>query len=429
MILQRITLKTPIGKKREDLIPVLSGEHNRAIDFVNALDSNITALESSKQDLLVSGTNIKTIGGVSILGAGNISVASDFTGLSDVPTSYTSQSLKGVRVNAGETALEFYTISSDTNLANTNLTLTANREHALGGYTLGFTGGNIGFGIASPTARMHVVGSDDLSGTYAAKIGGASTEYFTVRNDGQVKIIGTVSAGFIVDANGASNALTVIGGGSVGFGTASPTLDVHLKKSSTGTSVNLAAENTSATGWTNVAALTDGAKLYIGAVGSTGYPGGGAVWSTSANSYIYALGASNGLNIIQPESSFIGFLTGGTLAANERMRITSGGSIGIGTTSPTSTLHVVGSNDLSGTYAAKIGGATTTGLQVSNIGSVIIGSAAIATTATDGFLYVPTCAGTPTGTPTAFGSTAPIVIDSTNNKMYIYSGGAWVALN
>ena len=61
--------------------------------------------------------------------------------------------------------------------------------------------------------------------------------------------------------------------------------------------------------------------------------------------------------------------------------------------------------------------------------NVIVGSAAIATSATDGFLYIPTCAGVPTGTPTTHTGTAAIVIDSTNNKMYIYSGGAWVALN
>jgi hypothetical protein len=51
--------------------------------------------------------------------------------------------------------------------------------------------------------------------------------------------------------------------------------------------------------------------------------------------------------------------------------------------------------------------------------------AALATNATDGFLYVPTCAGTPTGTPTAITGMAPIVVNTTNNKLYFYSGGAW----
>lgn len=68
-------------------------------------------------------------------------------------------------------------------------------------------------------------------------------------------------------------------------------------------------------------------------------------------------------------------------------------------------------------------------LRLTQSKSVVVGSSALATNATDGFLYVPSCAGVPTGTPTAQTGTIPIVVDSTNNKMYIYSGGAWVALN
>lgn len=58
-------------------------------------------------------------------------------------------------------------------------------------------------------------------------------------------------------------------------------------------------------------------------------------------------------------------------------------------------------------------------------GSVVVGNAALATDATDGFLYIPTCNGTPTGTPTGFTGRVPMVYDSANNKLYIYSGGAW----
>lgn len=57
-------------------------------------------------------------------------------------------------------------------------------------------------------------------------------------------------------------------------------------------------------------------------------------------------------------------------------------------------------------------------------GTTVVGTT-LTTTATDGFLYVPTCAGTPTGTPVSYGGAAPIVIDSTNNKLYFYSGGTW----
>lgn len=64
-------------------------------------------------------------------------------------------------------------------------------------------------------------------------------------------------------------------------------------------------------------------------------------------------------------------------------------------------------------------------LLIDSAGNIVPGTAAIATNATNGFLYVPTCAGTPTGTPTTYTGRSPIVVDSTNNKLYFYSGGAW----
>lgn len=53
------------------------------------------------------------------------------------------------------------------------------------------------------------------------------------------------------------------------------------------------------------------------------------------------------------------------------------------------------------------------------------GGAALATTATDGFLYVPTCAGVPTGVPTTLTGYAALVVDSTDNRLYFFSNGAW----
>lgn len=64
--------------------------------------------------------------------------------------------------------------------------------------------------------------------------------------------------------------------------------------------------------------------------------------------------------------------------------------------------------------------------QITTGGNFIAGAqSALATTATDGFLYVPTCAGTPTGTPSSVTGKSPIVIDTTNNRFYFYSSGAW----
>jgi hypothetical protein len=64
-------------------------------------------------------------------------------------------------------------------------------------------------------------------------------------------------------------------------------------------------------------------------------------------------------------------------------------------------------------------------MRVTATGVIAGTSAALATTATNGFLYIPTCAGTPTGTPTAVTGMAPIIVDTTNNKLYFYSTGQW----
>lgn len=54
--------------------------------------------------------------------------------------------------------------------------------------------------------------------------------------------------------------------------------------------------------------------------------------------------------------------------------------------------------------------------------SAVFGSAAIATTATDGFVYIPTCAGTPTGVPTSNTGRVALVYDTTNDQFWIYNG-------
>jgi len=52
-------------------------------------------------------------------------------------------------------------------------------------------------------------------------------------------------------------------------------------------------------------------------------------------------------------------------------------------------------------------------------------ASALATTTTDGFPYLPTCAGTPTGVPTAYTGYVPMIFDTTGVKLWIYTGGAW----
>ena len=71
--------------------------------------------------------------------------------------------------------------------------------------------------------------------------------------------------------------------------------------------------------------------------------------------------------------------------------------------------------------ALTIKGGTAQGIA----GSVVFGSGALSSAATDGFIYIAAGAGAPSGTATAFTGSVPMYIDTTNSQMWLYLGGAW----
>lgn len=85
---------------------------------------------------------------------------------------------------------------------------------------------------------------------------------------------------------------------------------------------------------------------------------------------------------------------------------------------------------VSGANASNYNAASTYILtETFNYGSFIVnnGGTALATSATDGFLYIPTCAGRPTGTPTAQAASVPLVYDTTNGRLWTYNG-SWATV-
>lgn len=62
---------------------------------------------------------------------------------------------------------------------------------------------------------------------------------------------------------------------------------------------------------------------------------------------------------------------------------------------------------------------------VPSAGNLFLGQPGLGTTATSGFIQIPTCGGTPTGTPSNAGAGATVVYDNVANRLWIYSGSAW----
>lgn len=107
----------------------------------------------------------------------------------------------------------------------------------------------------------------------------------------------------------------------------------------------------------------------------------------------------------------------GTDVAGGNVTVSAG--LGTGAAAPASVILASTTIGSTGTTAqTQITGATV------NRGSLIAGpNTALATNATDGFLYIPTSAGTPTGTPTTQTGAVAMVYDSSNNQLYVYNGG------
>ena len=136
-----------------------------AINFTGALQQSGVAVPTAsqvaaKQDTLVSGTNIKTINGTSVLGSGNIAVVTSPSGVAGAIQFSNGSAF------ASDAANLFW---DDTN----------NR---------------LGIGTNAPSARMHIKGAGATSATTALLItNSANTSLFTVLDDGKASLINTLS--------------------------------------------------------------------------------------------------------------------------------------------------------------------------------------------------------------------------------------------
>jgi hypothetical protein len=242
--------------------------------------------------------------------------------------------------------------------------------------------GNVGIGTTSPVAKLDVNGTARLrggtgtSGLFVDSFGNvgigtptpdekltiysASAAYMNVRDDTREVLLGVDSNGAILSAmsnnhlilraGGNSEKMRITAGGNVGIGTTNPGATLHI----VGSAGSLPA----------IASVMSSASTTLG----SDYPGLHLVnTNTTTNNFAYisfadAVGGNSSSAIATQFTDHTNdygdllFITRSAGGFTEKMRITSAGNVGIGTTNPWSRLHVMGDTYLGdgGTYGYKL---------------------------------------------------------------------------
>jgi hypothetical protein len=279
--------------------------------------------------------------------------------------------------------------------------------------------GNIGIGTTAPSAKLQVLGSDSLSTSFAANISGATGTGLVVTNEGNIGI-GTTSprANLHVNYSGDDSQYAMLIDSSGSTINTMPTFMVKVpstgnKKAfqlitaddgmawasfewnvggtdkpgfalgpggSSGRDVNLYRDsaNILRTGDTlvvdgnvGIGTTAPGAKLHID---SDSYSSTSLKVSNNDGNDVFSINEdADGDGILYIKDK-LGAVKNRIYANGDTYF--NGGNIGIGTTTPSAKLQVLGSDSLSTSFAANISGATGTGLVVTNEGNIGIGTTA-----------------------------------------------------
>ena len=166
--------------------------------------------------------------------------------------------------------------------------------------------GNVGIGTTSPTEKLDVIGGAVAAGNGTIRTG------ITYSSLGLVGTFTNHDLGVITNG---SERLRITSGGNVGIGLTNPDAKLYVREDSgfVATFDSLG---------------TNGAKIQL--------------LNRGVDAFAITMPANTG---------HLAFLSSGT---TERMRITSGGNVGIGTTSPAVTLHVIGQEQRFGGVASGL---------------------------------------------------------------------------
>jgi hypothetical protein len=244
---------------------------------------NLTSRFNTKQNTLISASNIKTINGVNILGSGNIDVSGDggggvttFTGGS---TGFTPNTATSGAVTLGGTLAVANGGTGASSFSPNNYLIRTNSSGIFDTSAIYEAGGSVGIGTATPSAQLNFVGDYTASGLQAFEMSRSgisrdsarftissatntagqflpifqgisnfnslgltigmifigrpqednSSDDVAVRIDGRRKITGAMTTGAIVEFTNANVPLMrIMASGNVGIGQSTPTARLHL---------------------------------------------------------------------------------------------------------------------------------------------------------------------------------------------------------
>jgi hypothetical protein len=202
------------------------------------------------------------------------------------------------------------------------------------------SGGNVGIGTGVPSSKFHVVGTSTFNGdvsstgSFIAGSGSAALPSFEFINDVDTGLFSPTTNAFGISTSGVER-LRIDSVGKVGIGTSNPAAPLHIFDPTTSSSLSEIARF-------GVSGVYTGNFRIL--AGSTSDRGGELRYYEGDTEYSRVNFDVNRIDFITRGAYPINFLTNnnGTEGNNQRMTITSAGNVGIGTSSPSSTLQVSG---------------------------------------------------------------------------------------